>query len=195
MRTTRRSFLAAAAAGIPARPNVLFIVTDGWPGYLLPVAGDLNLVAPNLSRLAREGIHCSRAYTSYAVCCRSRAAMLTGKYPHAAGVRRNHSLLPLGQPTFSAALQAGGYRTGYIGKWHLDGRESPGFAPPERRRGFDYWAAYNVSLGAHQNLTTCAPIELPTPGTAPWPVSRRWARHYHPRPRWAGGSLSVSIPG
>ena len=50
-------------------------------------------------------------------------------------------------------------------------------------------------LGAHQNLTTCAPIELPTPGTAPWPVSRRWARHYHPRPRWAGGSLSVSIPG
>ena len=52
-----------------------------------------------------------------------------------------------------------------------------------------------ADLGAHQNLTTCAPIELPTPGTAPWPVSRRWARHYHPRPRWAGGSLSVSIPG
>ena len=51
------------------------------------------------------------------------------------------------------------------------------------------------SLGAHQNLNTCTPIELPTPGTAPWPVSRRWARHYHPRPRWAGGSLSVIIPG
>jgi len=60
----------------------------------------------------------------------------------------------------------------------------------ERFEDFD--DPYDPGLGAHQNLTTCAPIELPPPGTAPWPVSRRWARHYHHRPRWAGGPVGHS---
>jgi len=57
-------------------------------------------------------------------------------------------------------------------------------------------AKYSTSrLGAHQKLTTCAQLELPTPGAPPWPVSHRWTRRYHPRPRRGGGSLLVSIPG
>src|SRR5258708_11566977 len=142
---SRRSLLGAGVGALRGRPpNLLFIVADSWRGQALPSAGDPNAIAPNLARLAREGLYCSRAYTSYAVCCPSRAAMLTGKFPHAAGVFRNHSRLPLEQPTMPAAFKSAGYRTGYIGKWHLDGRESPGFVPPERRRGFDYWAAYNL---------------------------------------------------
>ena len=144
---SRRSLLAAGAAAFAAplrQPNLLFILADSWRRQALPSAGDPNLVAPHLARLAREGASCSRAYTSYPVCCPSRAAILTGRFPHAAGVSQNHSLLPLEQPTMSAAMKAAGYRTGYIGKWHLDGHDSPGFVPPGRRRGFDYWAAYNV---------------------------------------------------
>jgi len=109
------------------------------------MAGDPNLLGPNIERLAREGVYCSRVYTSYPVCCPSRAAMLTGKVPHAAGVTGNHQLLPLEQSTMSAAMKAAGYRTGYIGKWHLDGAENPGFVPRERRRGFDDWSAFNVA--------------------------------------------------
>jgi arylsulfatase A-like enzyme len=135
---------AAFAAPVRRRPNLLFIMTDSWRGQALPSAGDPNLSAPNLQRLAEQGVYCSRVYTSYPVCCPSRAATLTGKLPHAAGVRRNHSLLPLEQKTMSAAMKAAGYRTGYIGKWHLDGAENPGFVPPERRRGFDDWFAFNV---------------------------------------------------
>lgn len=86
--------------------------------------------------------------------------MLTGKFPHAAGVRRNHSLLPLGEETMSALLKGAGYRTGYIGKWHLDGAENPGFVPPARRRGFDYWAAYNV---AHQHFDSVYFRDEPVP--------------------------------
>lgn len=71
--------------------------------------------------------------------------MLTGKFPHAAGVPRNHMQLPLTESTMSLELKRSGYRTGYIGKWHLDGRESSGFVPADRRRGFDYWAAHNLN--------------------------------------------------
>lgn len=152
---SRRSLLGAAAtafAAPPKQPNLLFILTDSWRAQALPFAGDPNVVAPHLTRLAREGAWCTRAYTSYPVCCPSRSAILTGKFPHAAGVTRNHSLLPLGEQTVSAVLQRAGYRTGYIGKWHLDGSESPGFVPPERRRGFDYWAAFNVDH-RHYNWT------------------------------------------
>lgn len=144
---TRRAFLtstAAAAAQAP-RPNILFIVADSWRRQSAPGPEDPNLNAPALARLAATGRVCNRAYTSYAVCCPSRAAMLTGRLPHAAGVTRNHSQLPLTQQPMSAALKAAGYRTGYIGKFHLDGGDSPGFVPPQRRRGFDFWAAYNLA--------------------------------------------------
>jgi hypothetical protein len=135
---TRRTLLATTTAPLlraqrQRRPNLLFILADTWRGVALPSI-DSNLKAINLARLAREGTDCRRTYTSYAVCCPSRAAILTGRFPRAAGVTRNHSLLPLAQPTMSAALKQVGYRTGYIGKWHLDGGESPGFVPLERRR-------------------------------------------------------------
>jgi arylsulfatase A-like enzyme len=145
----RRSFLSSVARAFqgsaPARPNVLFIVADQWRGQAMPSAGDENLIAPNLARLAGEGVDCRRAYTSYPVCCPSRAAMLTGKFPHAAGVARNHTQLPLTEKTMSEELKRSGYRTGYIGKWHLDGGDSDGFVPASRRRGFDFWAAHNVN--------------------------------------------------
>jgi arylsulfatase A-like enzyme len=161
---TRRTFISSAMATQISqrspRPNLVFVVTDGWRGQALPFAGDTNLHAPNLSRLAQEGIYCSRAYTSYPVCCPSRAAMITGKFPHTVGVSQNHTRLPLEHTTMSSVLKDEGYRTGYIGKWHLDGNENPGFVPPERRRGFDYWAAYNL---AHQHFDGVYFRDTPTP--------------------------------
>ncbi|HET8548756.1 MAG TPA: sulfatase [Bryobacteraceae bacterium] len=160
---TRRGFLSAAAAAArraAKRPNLLFIVADTWRGQALPSAGDRDLIAPNLVRLASECVSFHRAYTSYPVCCPARAAMLTGRFPHAAGVPHNHMRLPLEQNTMSAELKRAGYRTGYIGKWHLDGRENPGFVSPERRRGFDYWAAYNV---AHQHYGSVYFRDSPEP--------------------------------
>lgn len=160
----RRGFLTGMGALLqprsPVRPNVLFIVADQWRAQALPSAGNPDLVAPNLARLAREGVDFRRAYTSYPVCCPARAAMLTGKFPHAAGVPRNHMQLPLTENTLSEELKRAGYRTGYIGKWHLDGRESAGFVPAARRRGFDYWAAHNL---AHQHYGSVYFRDTPEP--------------------------------
>ncbi len=151
----RRDFLRRAAASSLAcshtagaqqsrKPNLLFILADQWRPQTLPSSGDPDLEAPHLKRLAREGAHFSRVYATNPVCSPSRASVLTGRYPHACGMPRNNLLLPLEERTMAEALRQAGYATGYIGKWHLDGEDRPGFVPPgPRRRGFDYWAAFN----------------------------------------------------
>src|SRR5580704_6507423 len=108
--------------------------------------GNSDLRAPSLSRLAEEGIVFPRCYTACPQSSPARAALLTGRYPHAAGVFEDNIPMPLEQATLSTAFleAAAGYRTGYIGKWGLDGVDDPGFVPPgPRRRGFEYWAAFN----------------------------------------------------
>lgn len=139
---------AIAASGLratPARsPNLLFLLADQWRAQALAADGLKDLQAPNLERLAREGIQFQRAYTCYPLCSPSRAALITGRFPHSSGVTRDDVPLPPDQPSIAAQFHQAGYRTGYIGKWNLDGAETPGYVPPgPRRRGFDYWAAFN----------------------------------------------------
>ena len=146
----RRTFLQTAAVGAgwltaaPERkPNLVLVVSDQWRGQELPGDGSY-LRAPALRRLMEEGVSFSRAYTACPQSGPARAALLSGRFPHACGVPENNIQLPLDQPTLSLALQQAGYKTAFIGKWELDGSGDPGFVPPgPRRRGFDYWAAYN----------------------------------------------------
>ena len=142
----RRQFLSAAAAApaLPRKPNVLFILADQWRAQTLPSAGDPDLIAPNLARLAREGVTFTRTYVSNPVSTPSRAALMTGRFPHACRMPHNDLLLPIEEKCIAQQLKQAGYSTGYIGKWHLDGEARPGFVPPgPHRRGFDYWAAFN----------------------------------------------------
>lgn len=141
----RRAFLAGGAALLqPApKPNLLFIMADQWRAQTLPGL-DPNLHAPNLERLAKQSVRFDRAYCTYPVCGPSRASIMTGRYPHACRMPENDMQLPLDQVCFGDVMRRAGYATGYIGKWHLDGGADPGFVPPgPRRRGFDYWAAFN----------------------------------------------------
>ncbi|MCP5110666.1 MAG: sulfatase-like hydrolase/transferase, partial [bacterium] len=117
---------------------------DGWRGQALESAGDPNLRAPNLTRLAGQGINLTRAYAANPVCSPSRAAMFTGKFPHMCGVPQNDGRLPATETTLAEVLGEAGYATGYIGKWHLNGSQDPGFVPPGAlRQGFRDWAAFN----------------------------------------------------
>lgn len=149
----RRDFLKTAGtfacfgAGSSAaerRPNVLFILADQWRAQAVPAAGNKDIRVPNLDRLAQEGMQFNRAYAADPLCTPSRAALATGRFPHACGVPRDDIRLPLNWPTLSSQLKDAGYRTGYIGEWRLDGNDAPGYVPAgPRRRGFDYWAAFN----------------------------------------------------
>lgn len=129
-------------AANPDATNVLLLVTDehnfrtlGCYRKLLPKeqaemwGPGVVVPTPNLDRLANDGAICTRAYATAPVCSPCRAAMITGRYPHATGVPTNNEILDRSIPTLADRLNTAGYRTSFIGKWHLGGDGKPEWAP------------------------------------------------------------------
>jgi arylsulfatase A-like enzyme len=135
--------LCAAPLAAADRPNVLVILPDQLRAQALGCMGNPDVRTPHIDRLAAEGALFRQTFANTPVCCPARATLLTGKYPHRHGLVANDLRLRESQPTLAKLLKAQGYRTGFIGKWHLDGgKRDPGFVPPgPRRQGFDFWAA------------------------------------------------------
>ena len=116
---------------MPARPNVLLLLTDQERADL--VAPDsLPVETPNIDRLRDEGMWFDSAYTPTSICTSARASLLTGLYPHAHGLLNNsheadaiRTDLPE-LPTVGELLDSGGYTNTYIGKWHVSHERGPG---------------------------------------------------------------------
>ncbi len=131
------------------QPNIVFVLADdlGWTDINCfdPLRRDY-YETPNIDKLARGGMKFTQAYTNAANCSPTRAALLSGQYyPHQpiyhAGTPQqgkmipapNAHALPTDKITMAEALQEAGYRTGFIGKWHIG-------TPPEtgpEQQGFD----------------------------------------------------------
>lgn len=129
------------AAEMQKQPNLLFLLADQWRAQSTGYAGDPNVKTPNLDRLAGESVNFVRAVSNCPVCCPFRGSLMTGQRPLTHGVFLNDAPLPAEAVTIAEVLVGVGYQTGYIGKWHLDGRGRLSFTPPERRQGFQYWKA------------------------------------------------------
>lgn len=130
-----------AKAAPPKKPNLLFLLADQWRADATGYAGDPNVKTPNLDRLAGESANFVRAVSNCPVCCPFRGSLMTGQRPLTHGVFLNDASLPSEATTIAEVLAGAGYQTGYIGKWHLDGRGRLSFTPPDRRQGFQYWKA------------------------------------------------------
>lgn len=136
------------------RPNIMLILVDDMGFADLGVMGS-EIRTPQIDAMARHGMLLSSMYNC-ARCCPTRAALLTGLYPHKAGI--GHMGADLGTPayqgylrndaaTIAELLQAGGYRTLMAGKWHVGGdfwarlvdswRIGDVDRPTPRQRGFD----------------------------------------------------------
>ena len=123
------------------RPNVLFILTDQWRGPAFGYAGDPNVKTPNIDRFAQESFNFENAVSVCPVCTPYRASLMTGRFPTSTGMFLNDLYLPDEELCLAEVFRKGGYTTGYIGKWHLDGHGRADYIPPERRQGFEYWKA------------------------------------------------------
>lgn len=125
------------------RPNILIIYPDQMRYDAMGCSGNPVVRTPQIDRLAAEGVQFTEAYTSYPICCPFRASMLTGKYAQGHGMVQNHFPLRGDQTFLAELLRDAGYRTGYIGKWHLEGGPKPGFVPLHRRFGFEHFVGFN----------------------------------------------------
>lgn len=112
------------------RPNIIFIMTDDHTRQAISAYGSYRNHTPNIDRLADEGMLFENSYVSNSICAPSRAVILTGKHSHINGkIDNSGARFDSTQATFPKILQASGYQTAVIGKWHL--RSQP--------VGFDYW--------------------------------------------------------
>ena len=135
---------ATAAGGDSERPNLVFIKTDDQGRWAMGAYGNRQIQTPHMDRIAREGALFSDAIVVTPVCSPSRGTTLTGLYPTQIGITdwihpaEAAAGLGLAAPTWPEQLQAAGYRTALIGKWHLG--EQTQFHPT--RRGFDHFMGF-----------------------------------------------------
>ena len=158
--------LQATAAA--REPNVILILADDLGYGDLGCYGHPSIRTPNLDRLAAQGMRFTDFYAAAEVCTPSRAALLTGRYPIRNGMchdrfrvlRRNAADgLSAGEITLAELLQARGYATACIGKWHLGNYENnPAHHP--RRHGFDFY--FGLPHSNDMNPTPGTPKNAPS---------------------------------
>jgi arylsulfatase A-like enzyme len=138
--------VSATAADPPAsKPNIIFIFSDDHAQHAISAYGSKVNQTPHIDRLAQGGARFTNSFVTNSICTPSRATLLTGQYSHLNGVpvfnrfdgSRDH---------VAKQLQAGGYHTGMVGKWHL------GSDPT----GFDRWIIL-PGQGAYWNPTFLVP--------------------------------------
>ncbi len=165
MPTSRREFLGAAGSvaalaaaqnrsTAPTKPNLLYVFADQLGYHHCGYAGDEHARTPNIDRLAAESCNFRQAISNSPVCAPYRASLMTGKYQSSTGMVINELRMSPEHECFGQVLERGGYRTAYVGKWHLWASElgnhqltRNAFVPPgPYRLGFNnVWAGYNFN--------------------------------------------------
>ncbi len=124
----------SSSKAIAKQPNIVFIMSDDHAANAISsYQGRLSSVfkTPNIDRLATNGVRFNGMYANNSICTPSRAAILTGQYSHTNGVKTLADPLDRKKDNVAKQLQASGYQTAIVGKWHLKTQPS----------GFGY---YNV---------------------------------------------------
>lgn len=138
----RRRFLGAMAGGAlavaahgarsaseerPRRPNVIYAFSDEHRWQSMSFTEMSGLVTPAMARMAAEGVSFTNCISNYPVCSPHRAILMSGQWPYQQGVIDNNIALQPTPDSLGNVFKRAGYRTGYIGKWHLGGTRAEPF--------------------------------------------------------------------
>ena len=142
-RTVAASF-AAAATPPAARPNVVLFLADDLGYGELGCYGNAAAVTPHIDRFAAAGLRLTDCHSACPVCSPSRAALLTGRHPYRTGVftwipEKSPIHLRTSEVALPKLLQAAGYDTCHVGKWHLNGMFNSPEQPQPSDHGYDWW--------------------------------------------------------
>jgi len=116
-----RTALAASERDGGKRRNVILILIDDHRYDAMSFLGHPFVETPNLDAMAAGGVYFPNAFVTTSLCSPSRASILTGRYMHNHNVVDNGTRLMPGNAIFPQQLQANGYETAFIGKWHMGG--------------------------------------------------------------------------
>ena len=124
-----------------SQPNVIIFFTDQQRADTTGVHGNPMGLTDNFDRMAATGTNCYNTFTCQPVCLPARIALQTGRYASQADTYNNGGELPVDALTLGHRFRDAGYKTGYIGKWHM-AKKNP--VPPECRSGYDFWLGGNA---------------------------------------------------
>lgn len=124
-RAMRASAQPGGQRGGPAskrEPNLLFVFSDQQSYDMLGCNGNDQVITPRTDAFAKEGVRFTHCFSNAPVCTPYRGMLMSGKHPlHNGAFENDFPICPAAGPHFGDVLEAAGYRTGYIGKWHLLG--------------------------------------------------------------------------
>ena len=135
------------------RPNIIVIYTDDQGSVDAGCYGSDDIETPNIDRLSRTGVRFTQMLAPSAICSASRAGLMTGKFPAAAGVPSNVSSakgnpgMPPGELTMAELFRDKGYRTGHVGKWHI------GYTPETMPNGQGFDSSFGHMGGCIDNYS------------------------------------------
>src|SRR6185295_5088355 len=111
------------------RPNIIYIMSDDHDADAISAYNKKLISTPNIDRISNEGILFNKCFVGNSICSPARATLLTGQHSHKNGVKDNFTRFDSSRNTMPKLLQAAGYQTALVGKWHLHSYPT----------GFDYW--------------------------------------------------------
>ncbi len=131
-------FVSMPTVAVAEIENIILIVSDD---HRYDFIGFMDkspefLETPAMNRMAKEGIHFENAFVTTSLCSPSRASILTGQYMHHHQVVDNQRPVPEKTVFFPQYLQTSGFKTAFIGKWHM------GHDNDQPRKGFDHWISF-----------------------------------------------------